>query len=286
MKKLLFCILSLASGFSFTQNTITTDSLSLEDLSWCFGQEQELDVYFTSNGVFDQENIYSAQLSDSLGSFDSTYILGTLASSSNGALSISAIISDTTYVGSGYRIRVVASDQTTIATDNGLDLTVWALPHVTFDEVPFLCFASNSYHLIEGSPEGGNYVGAAVINGEFHPKLTYPGSYNTVQYYYVDTASGCVGIVSQEIWVDPCDYWNVVEYETPSFDIYPNPTSSKLTIDTEIQFSEIKLLGLDGSLIKSFEPVNTLNIEGIPSGIYLVDLSLEDRRFIERIVIK
>ncbi|WP_133162748.1 DUF7948 domain-containing protein [Flavipsychrobacter stenotrophus] len=80
-------------------------------------------VPFIATGTFAPGNIFTAQLSDAAGSFTSSLIIGTLASTTSGA--ISANIPAATPAGSGYRIRVVNS--LTIGTDNGSDLAVTPL---------------------------------------------------------------------------------------------------------------------------------------------------------------
>lgn len=80
-------------------------------------------VDFTSTGTFAAGNIYTAQLSNSSGSFASPTIVGTLSSTANSG-TINITISSSTSSGSGYRIRVVSSDPVLTGTDNGSDLTI------------------------------------------------------------------------------------------------------------------------------------------------------------------
>ena len=80
-------------------------------------------VDFTSAGTFNAGNVYTAQLSNASGSFTSPTDIGTLSSTANSG-TISATIPAGTPTGTGYRIRVVSSDPSSIVTDNGTDLTI------------------------------------------------------------------------------------------------------------------------------------------------------------------
>ena len=87
-----------------------------------FCQGETVSVPYTKVCTFPGGNIFSAQLSDALGSFSSPTTIGTITSSNNGT--ISAIIPSGTPAGTGYRIRIVGSSPSTISPDNGTNLTV------------------------------------------------------------------------------------------------------------------------------------------------------------------
>jgi hypothetical protein len=71
-------------------------------------------VPFTAVGTFNAGNIFTAQLSNSSGSFSSPTTLGTLTSTSSG--NINATIPNSIALGSGYKIRVISSNPA--ASDN------------------------------------------------------------------------------------------------------------------------------------------------------------------------
>lgn len=79
-------------------------------------------IPYTATGTYSAPNIFTAQLSDSSGSFASPVDIGTLASTTSG--NISATIPLTALAGSSYRIRVVSSDPPITGTDNGSDLSI------------------------------------------------------------------------------------------------------------------------------------------------------------------
>jgi hypothetical protein len=79
-------------------------------------------VPYTITGTFNTGNMFKAYLSDATGSFASETEIGTITSQVAGT--ISATIPAGTPSGTGYRIRVKATDPITVGTDNGSDLTV------------------------------------------------------------------------------------------------------------------------------------------------------------------
>ncbi|HNR20951.1 MAG TPA: M12 family metallo-peptidase [Bacteroidia bacterium] len=106
--------ITLSAGLT----TITTGLVPL--VSFCAGVT--LNVPFTINAAANAGNIFTAQLSDSLGSFASPVNIGTLASTTAGT--ISCIAPTNTLYGSGYRIRVVSSNPAVTGSVNSASLGI------------------------------------------------------------------------------------------------------------------------------------------------------------------
>lgn len=85
-----------------------------------------VDVPFTSVGTYTSGNIYTAQLSDSAGSFAAPVDIGTLADTTNSG-TINCLIPCGTLTGSGYLIRVVSSTPAVTGFDNGVNIVVNAI---------------------------------------------------------------------------------------------------------------------------------------------------------------
>ena len=86
---------------------------------------------FTKTGTFTAGNIFTAQLSNSSGSFTTPVVIGTLTSTAAGT--IVTTIPSNTPTGSRYRIRVISSAPVKTGTINNSNLTINALvtPSVT-----------------------------------------------------------------------------------------------------------------------------------------------------------
>lgn len=88
-----------------------------------FSLGASVSVPFTVNGAFVSGNVFTAQLSDANGSFTSPTNIGTLTGTGSGT--ISATIPMSAISGTGYRIRVVSSNQAIIGNDNGTNLSIF-----------------------------------------------------------------------------------------------------------------------------------------------------------------
>jgi len=121
MKKIIttFVFALLVSFQSHSQDTITTlrPSITLDTFAVCVGSV--IDVPFYSTGQFTAGNVYTAQLSDSAGDFNTYSIIGTFATTNTfdstlGSLpgSVSGNIADVPD-GCNYYIRVISSHPST-----------------------------------------------------------------------------------------------------------------------------------------------------------------------------
>lgn len=111
------------ANFTITSSilsVITTSSIATTN--YCPGSS--LNVSFTTNGSANAGNIYTAQLSNSSGSFSSPVSIGSLSSASTSG-TISCSIPTGTAAGSGYRIRVVSSNPAVNGSDNGANITIY-----------------------------------------------------------------------------------------------------------------------------------------------------------------
>ncbi len=102
-------------------SVLSTDPISPATL--CVGQS--LNVGFTGDGAANAGNIYTAQLSNSAGSFSAPVVIGTLAGTMNAGV-IPCNIATGTLQGTGYRIRVIASNPLVTGTNNGVDIPIYA----------------------------------------------------------------------------------------------------------------------------------------------------------------
>ncbi|RYZ24619.1 MAG: T9SS type A sorting domain-containing protein [Chitinophagaceae bacterium] len=121
----------------------TPTSLSLGAISgttFCAGSP--VSISYTASG-FSSGNTFTAQLSNSAGSFSSPTSIGSVTTTASGV--VTATIPAATASGSGYRIRLVASNPSTTTADNGTNLTINAKPSATisaFSDVS--CFGGSN----------------------------------------------------------------------------------------------------------------------------------------------
>jgi N-acetylneuraminic acid mutarotase len=87
-----------------------------------FCYNDPLIINYTLSGTVNPGNIFTAQLSNSTGSFASPLNLASVVSTASGSISTTIPFSAT--VGTGYRIRVISSSPAGIFFDNGTDLII------------------------------------------------------------------------------------------------------------------------------------------------------------------
>lgn len=92
--------------------------------SFCAGSS--VTVNFDATGTYSSGNIFTAQLSDALGSFSSPTAIGTLSqtTTTGGTYAINATLPSNVVAGSGYLIRVVSSNPIVVGSDNGSGITI------------------------------------------------------------------------------------------------------------------------------------------------------------------
>lgn len=123
---------SLISGTTVTSNEVEV-SVSTVDLltgtinpsAFYFSPSApaaNITVPFTTTSTFVAGNTFTAQLSNATGSFANPVNIGTTSGTGSGT--INATIPSSTAAGTGYRIRVVASNPAVNGTNNGTDLLI------------------------------------------------------------------------------------------------------------------------------------------------------------------
>ncbi len=271
----------ITAGGSGPSTDISTSAMNINN--WCEGTAQNLTVNFVANGTYNAANVYTAEISDAVGSFASPTSIGTLASSSNGNLSINATVPGSMPAGTGYRIRVNASDPATTGVDNGTDLTINPLPTVTLGTFSAVCDTDPMFTLTGGSPAGGTYSGTGVTANVFEPAAAGAGTH-TITYSYTD-GNGCSNTAQQDMVVNSCG--GLEEQDMLSLLVYPNPAENFITLETTYDLSSIEIVDLSGRAIRTFDVNDEAHsVKGIPTGTYFIIATSNDLQSVKQIVIK
>lgn len=99
-----------------------------------FCPQDNFQLHYTVTAPFNTGNLFTAQLSDAAGSFASPVAIG--AVTATGAGVINCTIPANTPQGTGYRVRVAASNPAKNSADNGVNLTVYSAAHLTLGANP------------------------------------------------------------------------------------------------------------------------------------------------------
>jgi Zn-dependent metalloprotease len=171
-------------------------------------------------------------------------------------------------------------------------------PAVTYSAAAYdtICITDPAIMLTGGAPAGGTYSGAGVSGGSFDPAVAGAGMHS-ITYSYTD-ANSCSNTASQNVYVDasclPTGISTANEFS--GLALYPNPGSGLFTAELGLAAAEkITLTVTDalGQLIiaedHDFTAGNNktaLNLEGMPKGVYFLELKGNATLRVQRIVLK
>jgi hypothetical protein len=143
---------SSTGNFTFTVNDVPTITTGTVSTSICAGTAVSVPFFITS--TFVAGNVFTAQLSDAVGSFVSPVTIGTLTSATAGT--ISALIPSGTTPGNAYQIRVVSSTPAVTGIQNSATITINSAPSANAGSAIAVCqSASPSAISLSGASIGG-----------------------------------------------------------------------------------------------------------------------------------
>ena len=111
-------------------------------------------------------------------------------------------------------------------------------------------------------------------NGEV---LTETGEY----VYEGQTEAGCDSIVTLQLTINRVGIADVTDLD--GINIYPNPTTGKLTIDAE-GVLKVEVYDYSGRLVATFTNTNQLDISQLPTGTYALRISLQKGNTVRRVI--
>ncbi len=258
------------TGMAGSFATITTGAINSP--AWCFNTAANVTVNFNVTGTVNAGNVYTAQLSNAAGSFASPTNIGTLTSSATGALSINAVVPGGTPAGSGYRIRVIASDPATTGTDNGSNLTLFAQPTITIIGNPangIIC-EGESITLLGSGGVSYSWTPSATIDFPTQAQVIATPTITT-QYTVVGTdVNGCTNSAVFNVTVDDCAAIN--ENELNLFSLFPNPAMDVVNVQSVngTAILSLDLLDQNGRLIRSAEGSTSMQVADLATGSYFI----------------
>lgn len=191
-----------------------------------------------------------------------------------------------TYDAAGsWDVTLTVSDGSASNTLSSSDLiTAFPLPEVSLTPFDTICYEWPAFELTGGNPGGGTYSGPGVENGWFNPAVAGIGEH-TIVYSFTDV-SGCENSAEQLAIVTSCV--GISENEEDIFSIYPNPSSDKVTIETQ-EMGEIlvKVVNLLGEKVaeSKISSANPMILSNLSPGIYTVEFLVDNKAFNRRLVI-
>jgi hypothetical protein len=138
-----------------------------------------------------------------------------------------------------------------IDTSEVVNVTVHSLPTVTLTgNVDTVCKSANAITLSGGTPAGGTFSGTGVTGTTFDPSAAVTAN-TVITYAYTDN-NGCSSNASETIVVKVCTSIDKIADDIV-FNLYPNPASSVLNIETDQQLfgTSIQVLDVSGKVIST-----------------------------------
>lgn len=168
-----------------------------------------------------------------------------------------------------------------ILMDNTVELT-WSEPRPGNDAMAAL-EGYNIYHM----PENGSWEMLAYTetNNYSHENLQSAG----VHTYYV-TAVYNGGVSEESNYIEILNPTTGISDDTEiSTTIYPNPAKDFINISSEFSFNMVKILNQSGQILRSLNVKTNnikINLNDIPSGLYILLLETTEGPVAQRIIIK
>jgi hypothetical protein len=86
---------------------------------------------------------------------------------------------------------------------------------------------------------------------------------------------------------DNLNFVSIEESEFAEYSIYPNPANSFVTISAEVENAEILIYNIYGKLVLETEMNNTqlmIDIEGLESGMYIINIISQEGTYTEKLI--
>ncbi|MFN6945008.1 MAG: T9SS type A sorting domain-containing protein [Cytophagaceae bacterium] len=258
-------------------------------------------VPFTVTGDVPDGNNFILQLSSTTGAFSPTAILAFQPGTTSGVMKFQ--LQSSIAPGTTYRMRVV-SNPTVSTSSVSPFMSIYASPSVSYvSSFADVCGDDAVYELNGGSPGGGVYEGNGVFNQtNFDPDLAGVGTH-PIKYIYTD-ANGCSRSASQDLRVQDCtdpgtdpNSISGAILNPFKFSVFPNPyqgyTNIKYTLSGKVK-TLLEVKNMLGQTIKILEDGYQLQGDylygfsaeelGLPVGVYLVNLMIDDQMFVSKII--
>lgn len=236
-------------------------------------------AYTTYNpDIFQAGNVFTAQLSDATGSFASPVNIGSVTSVTSG--SIPCFIPTSVPQGTGYRIRVVASNSHFTSPDNGTNIQIYQPPNMH----PSISQSGMTLSLpLNYSTYQWYYNGIPIVPGGTN--ATYSVMQSGSYFVRITNDNGCVGY-SDTIYIFAAGVSNPGS-SNHNISIYPNPSKNILYLSyTNVNEGSFVISDMAGKTLLSGPLSTSINISKLAKGIYMCRISEGDKVLLYSKIVK
>lgn len=154
----------------------------------------------------------------------------------------------------------------------------------------FLTGTKTNTNSIFANPQLTN---ASITNPDFHLLTTSPSknagnpayfaaSTETDYYNELRIEGGRIDCGADELGTT----LGIDKLEVSKFNIYPNPVTNFINIDSEIKVDKYQIFSINGQkLMEGFE-INEINISGLNSGFYFIKFEIDNKSYVSKIIKK
>ncbi|MDP2387995.1 MAG: T9SS type A sorting domain-containing protein [Bacteroidota bacterium] len=267
------------AGSGSTLRTIVADTINIISVAGfpACPITDSIEVIFDYTGTFGTFNYFLLELSDASGSFANPTTIG-MNTQTISPDTIYASILNNNIGGTGYRVRIKASEPLISSNDNGTDLTIFNGPGI-----PTISLSTDQTQLYTQSVSG----------------ITYEWLYNSVPIpFATDTVVATVGNGIYTLIVtngNGCQSMSQYNYQltgifkpvaSSKFQISPNPNEGIMHIVNAGSYmnSDIQIFNIIGEEVYKGKITGTkqlLNIEALNNGVYFLKIGSQIQRFIK-----
>ncbi|WP_144038288.1 GEVED domain-containing protein [Soonwooa buanensis] len=91
---------------------------------------------------------------------------------------------------------------------------------------------------------------------------------------------------TEDYTLNVVDYLSTQNHKDSEIKLAPNPVVDILNISTSVKVSEINIVDISGKVVSSVKSKNSIDFKSLPSGIYIVNVTLENQKTLSRKVVK
>jgi len=264
--------------------TVQNCGMSLSNIPSNLCQAQNVSIGYSAPGTYNSGNVFTVQLSNSSGNFNSAVNIGTVTSTSNTG-TISTTIPGSIAVGNGYLMRLKSSSPSQTGSPTSSSISIAVRPSaasVTASASPSSVGCTGDT-IVVSVPNTSGYSyqwqkSQVNINGStnsFH-NATVSGLYRVI----ATTGAGCSrGGANKSVTINNCIRTALVSnINQIKVDIWPNPSVNQafLKISDIIERNwTLNITDFSGREISNFDVVQSGQIISLPEksqGVYLIEL--------------